>query len=149
MEVTFKLFTPSEADDILNMMTAFNAIDGYSFDPEIGKRNLNEFTSREELGRLYLIKNNELTIGYLVLAFGFSFEYQGRDAFIDEFYIKKDFRNKGAGKLVMDFIASEAERLKIKAIHLEVESHNLSATKLYEGKGYKSSNRRLLTKRIK
>ena len=131
------------------MMASFNAIDSYHFDPVIGAQNLTEFTSNESLGRFYLIKYQQLNIGYIALTFGFSFEYKGRDAFIDELYIKKEYRKHGIGKLAMDFIAIEAKKLNVNAIHLEVESHNENAYILYTKKGYQSNNRKLMTKKIK
>ena len=149
MNIEFKIYTKKDESEVIEMMTSFNKIDGYDFDSEIGKRNLLEFTSNEVLGRLYLIKFDWHNIGYIILTFGFSFEYKGRDAFIDEFYIKQDYRNKGIGKMTMDFIESESKKLDIKAVHLEVEPHNTNANKLYMSKGFESNGRALLTKKLK
>lgn len=149
MEIEFKTYTDEDKSDILEMMTSFNKIDGYDFDLSIGEKNLSDFTSNEMLGRLYLIRYKENNVGYLVLSFGFSFEYKGRDAFIDEFYIKQEYRNQGIGKLTMDFVESESIKLNINAVHLEVEPHNSNANRLYLNQGYKSNDRTLLTKKIK
>ena len=130
------------------MMTSSNANDGYNFDPKIGVKNLLFFTSNKELDSLYLIRIDDQNIGYIILTFGFSFEYKGRDAFIDELFIKEGFRNQGIGSLAMDFSEAESRKLDVMAIHLEVEPHNLSANRLYFYKGYHSNNRILLTKRI-
>lgn len=117
------------------MMTSFNKIDGYDFDLKIGENNLLHFTSNKSLGRLYLIRLNHQNIGYIIPTLGFSFEYKGRDAFIDEFYIKQDYRNKGIGKITLDFISTESKKLNVKALHLEVELRNLDASRLYVSKG--------------
>lgn len=148
MEIAFKIYSNTDKADVLDMMLVFNAIDGYSFDRAMGEKNLLEFTSDQSLGRLYLITQEQHCIGYIILTFGFSFEYQGRDAFIDEFYIKQDYRGKGIGKITMDFIESESKKLEVKALHLEVEPHNENANRLYMNKGYRSNNRKLLTKKI-
>ena len=148
MEIKFDLYGNEDKKEVLEMMTSFNRIYGYHFDPDIGAQNLREFTSNESLGRLYLIKDQQSTIGYIVLAFGFSFEYKGRDAIIDEFFIKAEYRNKGIGKITLDFIDSECQKLGINAVHLEVESQNVLASRLYYKKGYKSNNRKLLTRKI-
>ena len=137
----------TDKPDVLEMMEAFNKIDGYDFDLTMGEKNLLGFTSNEMLGRLYLVKSREENIGYIVLSFGFSFEYNGRDAFIDELYIKPPFRSKGIGKLAMDFVESESKKLNINAVHLEVEPHNGKAKQLYRDRGYKPNGRTLLTKR--
>lgn len=148
MDITINEYSARDKSDVIQMMTSFYEIDGYDFDPEIGERNISDFTSNEMLGRLYLIQYKKKNIGYIVLSFGFSFEYRGRDAFIDEFYIEEKFRNLGVGKQTMDFIESESKNLNINAIHLEVESHNEKAKRLYLNSGYKSNNRTLLTKKI-
>ncbi|MGY3794891.1 GNAT family N-acetyltransferase [Aquimarina sp. 433] len=148
MEISFTTYTVKDKAEVLEMMAAFNKMEGYAFDSINREKNLLEFTSNGSLGRLYLIKLQQQTIGYLVLAFGFSFEYKGRDAFIDEFYIKPAYRNKGIGDLTLDFIASESKKLEVKALHLEVEPHNVHANKLYLSKGYRSNDRKLMTKRI-
>ena len=149
MNIEFKIYTENSKSEVLEMMTSFNKIDGIDFDSAIGEKNLIDFTSDEMLGRLFLITHKQMTIGYVVLSFGFSFEYKGRDAFIDEFYIKEKFRNKGIGKLAMDFIEKVSKKLEINAVHLEVEPHNKTANKLYLNNGYKSNDRILLTKKIR
>lgn len=148
MEIAFINYTENDKSEVLEMMASFNKIEGYDFDSIHREKNLSEFTSNLSLGRLYVITLQQQIIGYLVLAFGFSFEYKGRDAFIDEFYIKPAFRNKGIGGITLDFVALQSKKLDVKALHLEVESHNIYANKLYINKGYRSNNRRLMTKKI-
>ncbi|WP_299610131.1 GNAT family N-acetyltransferase [uncultured Aquimarina sp.] len=148
MQISFTTYTDNDKTEVLEMMASFNKMEGYAFDPMGRQKNLLEFTSNGSLGRLYVMKLHQQIIGYLVLAFGFSFEYNGRDAFIDEFYIKPTYRNKGIGALTLDFIASESKKLGIQALHLEVEPHNVHANKLYLSKGYRSNDRKLLTRKI-
>lgn len=133
---------------ILEMMAEFNAIDGYPFDVVIGKENLIEFINNDALGKLWVVATYKEVIGYVVLTFGFSFEYRGRDAFIDEFFLKPSFRGKGIGKKVIQFIEKKAADLNIKAIHLEVEKHNEKGKRLYTGQGYTGNDRMLMTKRM-
>ncbi len=148
MDISFKLFEAEDKRDVLEMMTAFNEMYGYDFDLTSREKNLQSFSSDEMLGRLYLIQLHNKKVGYLVLTFGFSFEYKGRDAFIDEFYIQKAYRKQGIGKLTMDFIETEAKRLGVHALHLEVEFDNKRANRLYLNKGYETNNRTLLTKKM-
>ncbi len=149
MRAEFKLYDDKDKVDVLQMMTSFNQIDGYKFDLRTREENLDSFTSNNALGRLYLIRSKQQNVGYIVLAFGFSFEYEGRDAFIDELYIEEDYRNQGIGKLAMDFVESESRKLEVRAVHLEVEKHNGDANRLYRNKGFTSNNRILMTKRTK
>ena len=148
MPVVFEIFSTKHQGDVLKMMASFYRIDGYDFDLESTQKNLNEFSSNENLGRLYLIRKDGQNIGYIVLTFGYSFEYNGRDAFIDELYIEEGYRGQGIGDMTMDFIASESKKLGINAVHLEVEKHNQNARTLYSKKGYSFNDRILLTKKL-
>ncbi|MEM8968765.1 MAG: GNAT family N-acetyltransferase [Bacteroidota bacterium] len=148
MEISFKNAQSEDIPQILEMMSEFYAIDHYSFDAAINEKNLTEFINSPTLGRLYLIREEATTVGYIVLTFGFSFEYGGRDAFIDEFFLKATHRRKGIGTQTMELIEKEATKLAIKVLHLEVETHNTFANRLYIRQGFARNKRSLLTKRI-
>lgn len=148
MNINFKTAIKENIPEILNMMCDFYSIDDYEFNSEIGKENLLKFTKNKEFGKLWLIELEEKIVGYVVLTYGFSFEYQGRDAFIDELYLKANYRNQGIGKATLIFLKQQAVKNEIKAIHLEVEKHNKKGIELYKNNGYKVSNRMLMTNRI-
>ena len=141
----------SEMDipEILDMMAEFYAIDDYPFDRHLNERNLYKFLADEKLGKLWLIIQDSNIVGYVVLAFGFSFEYGGRDAFIDELFIKNQYRGKGIGTEVLKMLEKEAADLGVQAIHLEVEKHNEKGNRLYTKSGYSGQERWLLTKNIR
>ena len=148
MDVQIEPYQSEDKHDLLRLMESFNALEQYAFDREALEKNLDELTSRRDLGRCFLIKRQRKSIGYVVLTFGYSFEYRGRDAFIDELYLVEDQRNRGIGKMTLNFLEKEAAKLKVNAIHLEVEARNLQARQLYLKLGYASNNRTLLTKRL-
>jgi ribosomal protein S18 acetylase RimI-like enzyme len=147
--IHFKKAEKENIDEILRMMKDFNAIDNYPFDRELRKTNLLSFISNSELGQLWIIHDGDSTVGYIILAFGFSFEFKGRDAFIDELFIEERFRNQGIGSLAIDFIFQQAAELGVKAIHLEVEKHNEKGNSLYRKKGFKDHDRFLMTRFVK
>lgn len=140
--------TKNDIPLIVEFMEAFNAIDDYAFDRDQTKANVKTFLSNKELGRLWLVQSEGASIGYVALCFGFSFEYGGRDAFLDELYLVEDSRNKGHGKQIMQLIEAEAAKLNVHAIHLEVEPHNVKGRSVYLKSGYTSSDRGLMTKRL-
>jgi ribosomal protein S18 acetylase RimI-like enzyme len=148
LKIDFKLAGEADVPEILTMMEQFYAIYNYPFEKEKTQKNLVEFLANPNLGRTWVIKNVNMVIGYIVLAYGYSFEHGGRDAFIDEFFLKKEFRRKGFGGLTMEFIQNEGQKLGVKVIHLEVEQHNTGGMKLYKEKGFKDNGRILFSKRI-
>ena len=130
------------------MMEAFYSIDNYPFNRAESEKNFHEFISNPALGRFWLLHADIEIIGYLILAFGYSFEYGGRDAFIDDFFLKEPFRGKGLGHSILSKLDGEATKLEVKAIHLEVENTNERGRNLYTKTGFKGNDRSLLTKRL-
>ena len=133
---------------LLEMMEDFYAIDQYPFDQELTSHNILELLHHPEWGRIWLVSMEDQIIGYVVLAFGFSFEYKGKDAFIDELYLKAEHRGQGIGARVISFVIDEAKNLGVKTLHLEAEKHNQSANHLYRKFGFKDNDRFLLNKTL-
>jgi hypothetical protein len=86
MSIQIHTATSEEIPAILDMMKAFYHIDGYPFNKDESQINLEIFINDPGLGRIFLIRRENLTVGYLILTLGFSFEYHGKDAFIDEYF---------------------------------------------------------------
>ncbi len=138
--------TVNDLETILQMAQQFYQIDSYPFDVNKYKSTFLKFIEDEDLGRFYLIKTEDFLIGYVIITFGFSFEYGGRDAFLDEIYIEEKFRSKGIGSQVMYIILQKSKGLGINALHLEVEQGNTKGINLYKKFNFGFNNRKLLTK---
>ena len=151
--IQFKTLEFSQIEAITTMMQDFYAIDNYPIDIEVSKKLFKEFISDENLGKAFLIchsnegRTSEL-VGYVILTYVFSFEYKGKIAFLDELYIKENFRGKGIGKQTIDFIKEQASNQNVKLIYLEVENHNQNAQKLYLANDFEVHNRKLLKHKL-
>ena len=131
------------------MMREFYAIDNYPINSGISENLFKEFISDTNLGKAWLIFSENEIIGYLILTFVFSFEYQGKIAFLDELYIREKSRGKGIGKQTLQFIQAEARKLGLKHIYLEVESHNEKAQQLYLSSDFDFHKRKLMQYKVK
>jgi ribosomal protein S18 acetylase RimI-like enzyme len=141
---TFKPLQISDIEIIVKMMQEFYAIDNYPINIEESKKLFEEFITNKNLGKAYLISDNETIVGYAILTFVFSFEYKGKIAFFDELYIKESHRGKGFGQEAVKFIQNEALKFKLKLLYLEVEEHNLKAQKLYLANDFVIHNRKIM-----
>lgn len=142
--IQFKPLVISDIDIIVKMMQEFYAIDNYPIDSEISKSLFNEFIADKNLGKSWLILNEDEIVGYVILTFIFSFEYQGKIAFLDELYLTEKARGKGIGSQAVAFIIEESKKLSLKLIYLEIENHNQNAQKLYIASGFQLHNRKLM-----
>jgi len=141
---TFQLLETFQTETITSMMQDFYAIENYPIDLETSKKLFHEFITDENLGKCWLIYYDGEIVGYVILTYIFSFEYQGRIAFLDELYIKEIYRSKGIGSKTITFITNQAKLLNVKLIYLEVEPHNENAQKLYLANHFETHNRKLL-----
>ena len=147
--IQFKPLAISDIETIVSMMQEFYAIDNYPIDIEVSKALFQEFISNENLGKSWLIVSDTEIVGYIILTFVFSFEYQGKIAFLDELYLTEETRGKGIGSKALEFILNESPKLSLKLVYLEVEQHNEKAQKLYLAHDFEVHNRKLMKYKIK
>jgi GNAT superfamily N-acetyltransferase len=148
METQFRLTTGADIDVLLGFMRQFYAIDNYPFEEHAARSALERLVGDASLGRVWLIDKAGEAIGYIVLVFGYSLEYRGRDAFVDELFLVENQRNQGLGSQAMQFILEACRDLDVQALHLEVERTNIAGQKLYRKFGFEDHDRYLLTRRI-
>jgi diamine N-acetyltransferase len=116
------------------------------FDEPASRATLRRFLSLPEFGRVWLLCEGNKSVGYIVLTIGFSFEFHGHDAFIDELYVDADYRRRGFGRQAVEFLEAKARELGVNAVHLEVDRGNDPAVELYQRVGYEDHDRFLMTK---
>ena len=149
MDTTFTIATHADLDTLVQFMREYYEFDHLPFAEHVARSALEKFVGDESLGRLWLIHCNTEAVGYLVLTLGYSLEYGGRDAFIDEVYIRASHRGRGIGQRALAFAEETCRRsLDVRALHLEVERENTNAQALYRKVGFVDHDRYLMTKRI-
>ncbi len=146
MSLTFPLAKPSDLTIIIGLMRELYEQDHLVFDERMAQKAVTRFLLDHSLGRLWLIALKGKPIGYMALTFGYSLEYHGRDAFLDEIYIQQAYRGKGLGTKAISFVEEECRSLGVHVLHLEVERENKTAQTFYHKMGFKDHDRYLLTK---
>jgi ribosomal protein S18 acetylase RimI-like enzyme len=149
----FRLAVESDVDQLLELMREYYAFDGHGFDPGKARAVLIGLLRDLNLGRAWIILeadrlDGDAAVGYVVLCFGYSLEWLGRDAFVDEFYLREAYRGRGWGRATMDFLEEAARGAGVSALHLEVVRENDSALKLYKKMGFHEHESTFLSKWI-
>jgi GrpB-like predicted nucleotidyltransferase (UPF0157 family)/ribosomal protein S18 acetylase RimI-like enzyme len=144
-----RLATPADVDLVLSLMQEYYAHDHLAFDREQAGDALRALIAGPVLGEVWLVELAGQTIGYVALTFGFSLECGGRDAFIDELFLRASHRGQGVGTRVIRHALSRCAELGIRAVRLEVMRHNPEALRLYTRLGFEEHDRYLLTHREK
>ncbi|MBV8614769.1 MAG: GNAT family N-acetyltransferase [Acetobacteraceae bacterium] len=148
MDVRFDPICAADGTVLLEMARAFHAEDGHPLEASSEAAVL-QVAAGETLTRAWIVRRATEAVGYLILTLGYSVEYGGRDGFIDDLYLKPELRGHGIGKRLLDFALEQAAVLGINTLHLEVESGNARAERLYREAGFEETGRRLMRRRIR
>ena len=143
----FRVAQASDSELLLDFMEALYTLDGYGYDREKARAALNPLLGNSDLGRAWIILDGVAPAGYAVLCFGYSLEWLGRDAFVDEIYLREEYRGRGWGKKTMAFLEDAARELGVTALHLGVMEGN-QALRLYESIGFQKHTSSFLSKWI-
>ena len=146
MEPSFRVAEPADADTLVEMMRDFNAHERIAFDETEVRDVLAQLFANDAYGLLFLILLGEKVAGYVVIAFGFSIEFRGRDAFIDELFVKDEFRGRGLGAAALRHVEGICRDRGIRALHLEVDRGNTRAQSVYARAGFLDRGNHLLNK---
>lgn len=148
MIVDFRIVEIKDIDRVLPLMREFYAAERLPFDEAIARAGLQTLVCEKALGGAWLIQCDGEVVGYMVMAWGFSLEFYGRYAWLDEFYIHAPHRGHGIGRQALGFLDEWCRSCGVRAIRLEVGETNIHAQRLYARSGFGFHNRELMTRWI-
>jgi ribosomal protein S18 acetylase RimI-like enzyme len=137
MKIQYITYRDELRDDLLGMIKSL-----YSEDPSCKKMNDKKIDktiiylqSHPDNGRIIMINNGDLILGYAIIVYFWSNEYGGLVLLLDELFIREEFRNKGIGSsFIKNLISTETG--KSRAIFLEVIPSNIRAMEFYQKSGF-------------
>ncbi len=147
-EPMFRVASESDTELLLAMMRDYYVFDGHAFNEARARTALVDLLREAAFGRAWLICDQQTPVGYVVLTLGYSLEFLGRDAFLDEFYLVESYRGRGWGRRTLEFVENEARAMDVRAVHLEVVRANVKAGEIYRHAGYVDHEHHLMSKWI-
>lgn len=142
------VFVPGTSDDLetfLILMQEFYAYDQHVFEEAKARGALETFLADDTWGIAWLIYVEGVLAGYMVLTFGYSLEFGGRDAFVDELYLREAYRGQGIGGQSIAHMKAACRARDIRALHLEVERENTATLAFYRKTGFVEDNSTFMT----
>ena len=124
--------------DFIKMCMDFYNTDGVDHSIPVSnmEKTFNLLMEGLDLAKAYVCEKNNKTVGYILLALTYSNEAGGMVVWLDEIYVKPEFRSQGIGSELIDFVI-EKYKNKISRFRLEITESNIGAKKLYLSKGFK------------
>jgi ribosomal protein S18 acetylase RimI-like enzyme len=151
MSAAFRFASLADVPAILAHQHAYYAGEGYAFDEAVARDAIEGLLADPERGRLWVlaeIERADAVVGYLAVTFGWSLEWGGRDAFVDELYLAPSHRGGGIGRTAIALAEDACRAAGVRALHLEVERENARGRALYARTGFADTDRLLLTRRL-
>ena len=139
--------TLDDLEKLIPMVESYHIFEGLDVAEDARRTAVRALLADRSLGVILLIGPSQSPVGYMALTFGFSIELGGRDAFIDEFFIREKVRGKGVGTQVLSVISQIMAEFEIQALHLEVAKTNEAAIRKYLKAGFTARDRYTLMSR--
>jgi ribosomal protein S18 acetylase RimI-like enzyme len=150
MPILIQPAAPADLDTLLVLMRHMQNDDPWSepFDETIVRKNLSRLIHNSHYGCIYLAREEQIPVAYLVICFDYSLEYRGKGAWIDELFVESTHRGQGIGTQLLNLAESASCESGAQFLHLEV-NHGNSAIELYRRRGFVDHQRYLMTKPLK
>ena len=140
--------TAADVPILLDWMQDLYAHERIPFDPTTSKLTLQELIDNQAFGRIFKLLADGAAVGYAAVVLGFSLEFGGRSAFLDELYVRPSSRGLGIGTLALRQLQDACRGLGVRSLALEVGLGNAGAEALYRREGFSTIGRQLMTRRL-
>jgi len=147
MSLSILRATLADLDSLLLLMRHMQKDDPWAetFDELCVRNNLAELLHDPRYGLVYLVREKDTPVAYLVICFDFSLEYRGKGAWIDELFVEPPTRGQGIGTRLLDLAETVSREHGAQTLHLEV-NHGNRAIELYRRRAFVDHHRYLMTK---
>lgn len=148
MSAALTLAKPEHLEKVVALCDAFHTEEGIVQTDDGRRAALTPLLDGSPYGAIYLIGPPRAPIGYMVVCFGWSVEFGGLDAILDELYVRPGVRGRGIATESLIALPRALAEGGLRAIHLEVERENAAAKKLYARAGFTSREKYMFMSRV-
>jgi ribosomal protein S18 acetylase RimI-like enzyme len=125
---------PAVSGDIptlVALMFDFYAESEYALDRDWAQDSFHELLASPALGAVWLAHAGVEPIGHAVLTVRWTMEHGGLSGYIDDLYVRPDFRRMGAGTALLEELLEDCRRRSCQSAQVEVAAGNAPARALY------------------
>jgi ribosomal protein S18 acetylase RimI-like enzyme len=133
--------TLSTADRVMPLIEAYWQHDNIvGYEPSRLRRQLAEFLSEPAYGCGWLAMRGDVTVGYLLCSFVYSFEHGGLIAEIDELFVAAPYRRQGIGQALLVGARTDLATRGCHCLQMQVADDNHEAQGFYTSLGFKEKS---------
>lgn len=141
------LATASDLPTVLPLVFGFYRHFEFPWNEARKRQVLSEILASPQVGRLWLVRDSGGAVGYALVIYFLSLEFDGRVAVLDEFYLEPRSRGKGLGGWVLRQLREQVAEEGIGVIRLEVDERHPEAAALYARNRFQREPREVWSRR--
>ena len=123
---------PAEEGDFADIVELFKELALFEKRPEKMTNSVEQMLKEKEYFHCYLAETPKgEVIGYVTYFFSYH-AWTGKSLYMDNLYVKADFRNHGIGKRLLDAVIGYARHEKCNNIRWQVSNWNKKAQEFYK-----------------
>ncbi|MCU0273216.1 MAG: GNAT family N-acetyltransferase [Acidimicrobiales bacterium] len=121
---------------LLPLVAEFCELDHHPYDEDRVARALGPLLADDAFGQVWLVRDEAggPPIGYAVVTWGYSVESGGREALLDEIFVRD--RSRGLGSEALRELLTACRAQGIRRMFLETEAHNTRVRRFYVRHGF-------------
>lgn len=147
--VTIRRIKREDFEEVLGMMKVFYASPAvlHKASEEVLRRDIEDCLGDMPFIEGYVFEEEGNIAGYAMVAKGYTTEYGGLCIWVEDLYMKPEYRHHGLGSRFFAFLEKEYEGKAVR-FKLEVEEENSTAIEAYKKNGYQISSYFEMTKEL-
>ncbi|PSW03771.1 GNAT family N-acetyltransferase [Photobacterium lipolyticum] len=126
----------SSIDMLLKLVEELFAYEALPQKIEQTSQAIHQLLNNPELGQAWFVEveheGEKMIAGHIIVSYSFSLEHGGRVGFVDQFYLKPEWRQQGIGTELIPQIEHHLAKSGVHALSLEINIGNSGARSFYE-----------------
>ena len=135
-DLAIRRATADDLETLLPLIREFYTVDRHTWDEDRIRRALRPLLADDAYGVVWLV--GAPPGGYAVVTWSYSLESGGRDALLDEIYVRR--RSAGLGSQTVRAIFNDLAQRGLSRIFLETERHNTEVRRFYGRLGFREED---------
>lgn len=120
---------------LVELMTEFYDESDYELDPDWATAAFTTLLSDVSLGAIWIADVDGQPAGHIVLTVRFTMEHGGHSGYIDDLFVRPNYRRQGVAKALLGTLIEECRWRGCLSLHVEVGDDNDAAQALYARHG--------------
>jgi GNAT superfamily N-acetyltransferase len=130
--VTIRPAAEADIDVLVDLMRDFYAESSFPLDGPWAAQSFADLLADPTRGAIWLIDVDNSPVGHVVLSVRYGMEYGGLIGYIDDLFVRAEYRRRGAATAGVEALVAECRRRGCKALEVEVDPANAAAIGVYQ-----------------